>query len=74
MEHLRKSGELLAKYQLEKQIAASREDFEKAKEKKLQMDGLRENMYKSLRVKELLEPNGVIFYNILYFKSNGDNT
>jgi hypothetical protein len=49
----------LAKYQLEKQIAASREDFEKAKEKKIQMDSLRESLYKSLRVKELLEPNGV---------------
>lgn len=59
MEHLRKSGELLAKYQLEKQIAANREDFEKAKEKKMQMDSLRESLYKSLRVKELLEPNGV---------------
>ncbi len=49
----------MAKYQLEKQIAASREDFEKAKEKKIQMDSLRESLYKSLRVKELLEPNGV---------------
>lgn len=59
MEQLRKSGELLAKYQLEKQIAASREDFERAKEKKMQMESLRESLYKTLRVKELLEPNGV---------------
>lgn len=59
IEHLRKSGELLAKYQLEKQIAASREDFQRAKEKKNQMDTFRDNLYRSLRVKELLEPNGV---------------
>jgi len=59
MENFRKSGELLAKYQLEKQIAASREDFQRAKEKKIQMDTFRDNLYRSLRVKELLEPNGV---------------
>ncbi|CAG7733102.1 unnamed protein product, partial [Allacma fusca] len=58
MELLRKSGEMLAKYQLEKQIAANREDFQRAKEKKVQMDTYRENLYKTLRVKELLEPNG----------------
>lgn len=56
---MRKSGEVLAKYQLEKQIAAAREDFQRAKEKKIQMDTYRENLYKSFRVKELLEPNGV---------------
>lgn len=59
IEHLRKSGELLAKYQLEKQIAASREDFQRAKEKKTQMDTYRDNLYKTLRIKQLLEPNGV---------------
>ncbi|CAL8070597.1 unnamed protein product [Orchesella dallaii] len=58
IEHLRKAGELLAKYQLEKQIAASREDFQRAKEKKTQMDTYRDNLYKTLRVKQLLEPNG----------------
>ncbi|ODN01716.1 hypothetical protein Ocin01_04967, partial [Orchesella cincta] len=58
IEHLRKSGELLAKYQLEKQIAASREDFQRAKEKKTQMDTYRDNLYKTLRIKQLLEPNG----------------
>jgi hypothetical protein len=73
MEHLRKSGELLAKYQLEKQIAASREDFQRAKEKKVQMDTYRESLYKSFRIKELLEPNGVCSKIKLKYKASNSS-
>jgi len=66
MEQLKKCGELLAKYQLEKQIAASREDFEKAKEKKIQADSYRSNMYKALRVNDLMEPNGVNIFSPVF--------
>lgn len=59
MEHLRKSGEVLVKYQLEKKIASAREDSQKAKEKKIQADSYREQIYKSFRINQLLEPNGV---------------
>ena len=59
MENLRKAGERLGKYELEKKYAIALEDYDKAKAKKVQAQQYRQQVYDSLEVEDLLEVNGV---------------
>lgn len=59
MENLRKAGERLGKYELEKKYAIALEDYDKAKAKKAQAQQYRQQVYQSLEVQDLLEPHGV---------------
>jgi hypothetical protein len=59
MEELRRAGERLGKFELEKRQAISMEHFGKAKLKKAQMDDYREQVYSFLEIPVLLELNGV---------------
>ncbi|XP_033225058.1 centrosomal protein of 104 kDa isoform X2 [Belonocnema kinseyi] len=58
MENLRKAGERLGKYELEKKYAIALEDYDKAKAKKAQAQHFRQQVYESLEVEDLLEANG----------------
>ncbi|XP_015118491.1 centrosomal protein of 104 kDa isoform X2 [Diachasma alloeum] len=58
MEILRKAGERLGKYELEKKYAIALEDYDKAKAKKAQAQQYRQQVYQSLEVEDLLELNG----------------
>lgn len=59
MENLRKAGERLGKYELEKKYAIALEDYDKAKAKKAQAQQYRQQVYQSLEVEDLLEIHGV---------------
>lgn len=59
MENLRKAGERLGKYELEKKYAIALEDYDRAKAKKSQADDYRQQVYNILQVDDLLESNGV---------------
>lgn len=59
MESLRVAGEKLGKYELEKRHAIELEDYERARQKKNQMDEYRANAYEQICVEQLLEQNGV---------------
>lgn len=59
MENLRKAGERLGKYELEKKYAIALEDYDKAKAKKAQAQQYRQHVYQSLEVYNLLEIQGV---------------
>lgn len=59
MESLRTVGERLGKYELEKRHAIELEDYERARQKKNQMDEFRTNAYEEICVEQLLENNGV---------------
>ncbi|XP_044599316.1 centrosomal protein of 104 kDa isoform X1 [Cotesia glomerata] len=58
MEILRKAGERLGKYELEKKYAIALEDYDKAKAKKAQAQHYRQEVYESLEVNDLLEVDG----------------
>ncbi|XP_031367191.1 centrosomal protein of 104 kDa isoform X2 [Apis dorsata] len=58
MENLRKAGERLGKYELEKKYAIALEDYDKAKAKKAQAQQYRQQVYQSLEVQDLLELQG----------------
>ncbi|KAF7990486.1 hypothetical protein HCN44_000291 [Aphidius gifuensis] len=58
MEILRKAGERLGKYELEKKYAIALEDYDRAKAKKSQAQQYRKEVYDSLGVDDLLEING----------------
>ncbi|XP_076374958.1 centrosomal protein of 104 kDa isoform X1 [Megalopta genalis] len=58
MENLRKAGERLGKYELEKKYAIALEDYDKAKAKKAQAQQYRQQVYQSLEVQDLLEVHG----------------
>ncbi|KAK0170867.1 hypothetical protein PV328_008662 [Microctonus aethiopoides] len=58
MEILKKAGERLGKYELEKKYAIALEDYDKAKAKKAQAQQYRQEVYQSLEVDDLLEING----------------
>ncbi|XP_034174442.1 centrosomal protein of 104 kDa isoform X2 [Osmia lignaria lignaria] len=58
MENLRKAGERLGKYELEKKYAIALEDYDKAKAKKAQAQQYRQQVYQSLEVQDLLELHG----------------
>ncbi|XP_011305093.1 centrosomal protein of 104 kDa isoform X2 [Fopius arisanus] len=58
MEILRKAGERLGKYELEKKYAIALEDYDKAKAKKAQAQQYRQQVYQSLEVEDLMELNG----------------
>lgn len=59
MENLRKAGERLGKYELEKKYAIALEDYDKAKAKKAQAQQYRQQVYQSLEIHNLLEVHGV---------------
>ena len=59
MEELRRAGERLGKFELEKRQAIGMEHFGKAKLKKVQMDEYRTLVYAFLEVEDLLEVDGV---------------
>ncbi|KAL6434985.1 hypothetical protein ACFW04_005258 [Cataglyphis niger] len=59
MENLRKAGERLGKYELEKKYAIALEDYDKAKAKKAQAQQYRQQVYQSLEIYNLLEVHGV---------------
>lgn len=59
MENLRKAGERLGKYELEKKYAIALEDYDKAKAKKAQAQQYRQQVYQSLEIEDLLELRGV---------------
>lgn len=61
MENLRKAGERLGKYELEKKYAIALEDYDRAKAKKAQAQKYRQQVYETLEVEDLLEVNGVRF-------------
>ncbi|XP_012271377.1 centrosomal protein of 104 kDa [Orussus abietinus] len=58
MENLRKAGERLGKYELEKKYAIALEDYDKAKAKKAQAQQYRQQVYQTLEVEDLLELHG----------------
>lgn len=58
MEVLRRAGERLGKYELEKKYAIALEDYDRAKAKKSQAQQYRKEVYESLGVDDLLEING----------------
>ncbi|XP_066594183.1 centrosomal protein of 104 kDa [Prorops nasuta] len=68
MENLRKAGERLGKYELEKKYAIALEDYDKAKAKKAQAQQYRQQVYQSLEVDDLLEINGPLEKNNLSSK------
>lgn len=70
MENLRTVGEKLGKYELEKRHAIELEDYERARQKKNQMEEYRTNAYEQINVEQLLERNGVSFYKNETFKTN----
>lgn len=57
IEKLQKGGERLGKLEVEKRHAAENEDFDKALQKKLQIDDIRLQLYKQLDLTNLLEMN-----------------
>lgn len=59
MESLRTAGEKLGKYELEKRHAIELEDYERARQKKNQMDEYRNTVYQQICVDQLLEIEGV---------------
>lgn len=59
MTDLRTAGERLSKLELEKRQAISCEDYDRAKQKKAQLDQYRNTVYRFLEVDDLLEVNGV---------------
>lgn len=59
MESLRVVGEKLGKYELEKRHAIELEDYERARQKKNQMDEYRTSAYEEICVEQLLEHNNV---------------
>lgn len=59
MESLRTAGERLGKNELEKRHAIEMEDYERARHKKQQMEQFRSEIYKQLKIEELMETNGV---------------
>lgn len=59
MEGLRVVGEKLGKYELEKRHAIELEDYERARQKKNQMEEYRANAYQQICVEQLLENDGV---------------
>ncbi|XP_024891189.1 centrosomal protein of 104 kDa isoform X1 [Temnothorax curvispinosus] len=65
MENLRKAGERLGKYELEKKYAIALEDYDKAKAKKAQAQQYRQQVYQSLEIHNLLEINGPVEKNNL---------
>lgn len=65
MENLRKAGERLGKYELEKKYAIALEDYDRAKSKKAQAQDYRKQVYESIGVEDLLELNGVRVNNII---------
>ncbi|KAI4498659.1 hypothetical protein M0802_006365 [Mischocyttarus mexicanus] len=66
MENLRKAGERLGKYELEKKYAIALEDYDKAKAKKSQAQQYRQQVYQSLEVEDLLEIHGPLEKNNLW--------
>ncbi|XP_043267514.1 centrosomal protein of 104 kDa isoform X2 [Venturia canescens] len=58
MENLRKAGERLGKYELEKKYAIALEDYDKAKAKKAQAQNYRQQVYQTLEIEDLLELHG----------------
>ncbi|XP_011351567.1 centrosomal protein of 104 kDa isoform X3 [Ooceraea biroi] len=58
MENLKKAGERLGKYELEKKYAIALEDYDKAKAKKAQAQQYRQQVYQSLEIHNLLEIHG----------------
>lgn len=65
MENLRKAGERLGKYELEKKYAIALEDYDKAKAKKAQAQQYRQQVYQSLEIYNLLEVQGAVEKNNL---------
>lgn len=59
MESLRIVGEKLGKNELEKRHAIELEDYERARQKKNQMEEYRMNAYEQICVEQLLENDGV---------------
>lgn len=70
MENLRKAGERLGKYELEKKYAIALEDYDKAKAKKAQAQQYRQQVYQSLEIYNLLEVHGV---SRVYCASTGES-
>ncbi|CAH0552097.1 unnamed protein product [Brassicogethes aeneus] len=56
---LKTAGEKLGKYELEKRHAIEKEDYERARQKKMQMDEFRNKAYQAAEVDQLLELNGL---------------
>lgn len=77
MENLRKAGERLGKYELEKKYAIALEDYDKAKAKKAQAQQYRQQVYQSLEIYNLLEVHGVSsvcnFFETFYQQKFGNN-
>lgn len=66
---LRVAGEKLGKYELEKRHAIEMEDYEKARQKKNQVDQFRTDIYQDLSIEQLLEREGVgVFSNVFQIK------
>lgn len=59
MESLRTAGGRLGKNELEKRHAIEMEDYERARHKKQQMEQFRSEVYRQLKIEELMETNGV---------------
>ncbi|XP_049826748.1 centrosomal protein of 104 kDa isoform X2 [Aethina tumida] len=60
---LKTAGEKLGKYELEKRHAIEKEDYERARQKKMQMDEFRNKVYQAVGVDQLLEINGICHKN-----------
>lgn len=74
MEILRKAGERLGKYELEKKYAIALEDYDRAKAKKSQAQQYRKEVYDSLGVDDLLEINGPLDKNNISSANENEET
>ncbi|XP_029665508.1 centrosomal protein of 104 kDa isoform X4 [Formica exsecta] len=74
MENLRKAGERLGKYELEKKYAIALEDYDKAKAKKAQAQQYRQQVYQSLEIYNLLEVHGPVEKNNLSSMEDTEQT
>lgn len=52
-------GEKLGKFEVEKRQAVESEDYDKAKQKKLQMDEYRKQVYEQLQISQILDVSKV---------------
>ena len=63
-------GERLGKFEVEKRQAVENEDYDRAKQKKSQMDEYRMQMYKQLEIENLIEITQVRLSSLLKYLFN----
>jgi len=73
---LTQAGEKLGKFEVQKRLAVDNEDYDEAKQKKVQMDEFRQRVYEHLEIGQLIENYKVnsniycIHYRIKFIDTN----